>query len=151
MNFMHLPRLSGFLSQMQERTDLRRAFSPECRGREGSAPAFGTRRIVQDTPGGYYGGMIADLKKRALHRSRILEGQMRGLQKMIDNEDYCMDIITQSLAIQKSLGSLNKLIVENHLRTHVSDMFEAGGEQQDVAIAELLKVFELNNNRGTDS
>jgi DNA-binding FrmR family transcriptional regulator len=95
--------------------------------------------------------MIADLKKRALHRSRILEGQMRGLQKMIDNEDYCMDIITQSLAIQKSLGSLNKLIVENHLRTHVSDMFEAGGEQQNVAIAELLKVFELNNNRGTDS
>jgi DNA-binding FrmR family transcriptional regulator len=95
--------------------------------------------------------MIADLKKRALHRSRILEGQMRGLQKMIDNEDYCMDIITQSLAIQKSLGSLNKLIVENHLRTHVTEMFEAGGEQQDAAIAELLKVFELNNNRGTDS
>jgi DNA-binding FrmR family transcriptional regulator len=95
--------------------------------------------------------MIADLKKRALHRSRILEGQMRGLQKMIDNEDYCMDIITQSLAIQKSLGSLNKLIVENHLRTHVTDMFEAGGEQQEIAIAELLKVFELNKNRGTDS
>ncbi len=95
--------------------------------------------------------MIADLKKRALHRSRILEGQMRGLQKMIDNEDYCMDIITQSLAIQKSLGSLNKLIVENHLRTHVTEMFEAGGEQQEAAIAELLKVFELNNNRGSDS
>jgi DNA-binding FrmR family transcriptional regulator len=95
--------------------------------------------------------MIADLKKRALHRSRILEGQMRGLQKMIDNEDYCMDIITQSLAIQKSLGSLNKLIVENHLRTHVTEMFEAGADQQEVAIAELLKVFELNNNRGSDS
>jgi DNA-binding FrmR family transcriptional regulator len=82
--------------------------------------------------------MIADIKKRALHRSRILEGQMRGLQKMIDNEDYCMDIITQSLAIQKSLGSLNKLLVENHLRTHVTDMFEAGGEQKDRAIDELL-------------
>ncbi|MCU1505783.1 MAG: CsoR family transcriptional regulator, copper-sensing transcriptional repressor [Microbacteriaceae bacterium] len=92
--------------------------------------------------------MIEDLKRRALHRSRILEGQMRGLQKMIDNEDYCMDIITQSLAIQKSLGSLNKLLVENHLRTHVTEMFEAGGEQKDLAVAELLKVFELNNNRG---
>ncbi|MEO6944013.1 MAG: metal-sensitive transcriptional regulator [Lacisediminihabitans sp.] len=95
--------------------------------------------------------MIADIKKRALHRSRILEGQMRGLQKMIDNEDYCMDIVTQSLAIQKSLGSLNKLIVENHLRTHVTEMFEAGADQREVAIAELLRVFELNNNRGTDS
>lgn len=88
------------------------------------------------------------MKKRALHRSRILEGQMRGLQKMIENEDYCVDIITQSLAIQKSLGSLNKLLVENHLRTHVSDMFEAGGEQKDIAIAEMLRLFELSNNRG---
>ena len=107
--------------------------------------------LAIDTPWGYTMGMIADIKKRALHRSRILEGQMRGLQKMIDNEDYCMDIITQSLAIQKSLGSLNKLIVENHLRTHVTDMFEAGGGQKDRAIDELLKVFELSNNRGDKS
>ncbi|HEX3680171.1 MAG TPA: metal-sensing transcriptional repressor, partial [Galbitalea sp.] len=35
--------------------------------------------------------MIADIKKRALHRSRILQGQLRGLEKMIDNEDYCVD------------------------------------------------------------
>ncbi|MFZ4893912.1 metal-sensitive transcriptional regulator [Plantibacter sp. Mn2098] len=91
--------------------------------------------------------MIEDIKKRALHRTKILEGQMRGLEKMIENEDYCMDIITQSLAIQKSLGSLNKLLVENHLRTHVSHMFEEGGEQKEAAMAELLRVFELSNNR----
>jgi DNA-binding FrmR family transcriptional regulator len=92
--------------------------------------------------------VIADIKKRALHRARILEGQLRGVEKMIENEDYCMDIITQSLAIQKSLGSLNKLLVENHLRTHVTEMFDAGGAQRDEAIAELLKVFELSHNRG---
>ena len=92
--------------------------------------------------------MIADIKRRALHRTRILEGQMRGLEKMIDNDDYCVDIVTQSLAIQKSLGSLNKLIVENHLRTHVTEMFEQGGEQRELAIAELVKIFELSNNRG---
>ena len=90
--------------------------------------------------------MIADLKKRALHRSKILEGQMRGLEKMIEGEEYCIDIITQSLAIQKSLRSLNKLLVENHLRTHVSEMF-AGG-QEEVAVDELLRVYELENNRG---
>jgi CsoR family transcriptional regulator, copper-sensing transcriptional repressor len=89
--------------------------------------------------------MIDELKKRALHRSRILEGQMRGLEKMIENEDYCMDIITQSLAIQKSLRSLNKLLVENHLRTHVTDMFAAGGESQEHAVDELLRVYELKN------
>ena len=90
--------------------------------------------------------MIADLKKRALHRSKILEGQLRGLEKMIDNEEYCVDIITQSLAIQKSLRSLNKLLVENHLRTHVAEMFADG--RQDVAVDELLRVYELENNRG---
>jgi len=92
--------------------------------------------------------MIENLKQRALHRTRILEGQMRGLEKMIENEEYCMDIITQSLSIQKSLGSLNKLLVENHLRTHVTDMFDAGGDQKELAVAELLRVFELSNNRG---
>jgi CsoR family transcriptional regulator, copper-sensing transcriptional repressor len=92
--------------------------------------------------------MIEDIKKRALHRSRILQGQLRGLEKMIDKEEYCVDIITQSLAIQKSLRSLNKLLVENHLRTHVTDMFEAGGNERETAVTELLTVFELTNNRG---
>jgi DNA-binding FrmR family transcriptional regulator len=92
--------------------------------------------------------MIADIKKRALHRSRILQGQLRGLEKMIDNEEYCVDIITQSLAVQKSLRSLNKLLVENHLRTHVTDMFEEGGDEREAAVNELLTVFELTNNRG---
>ncbi|OZB88754.1 MAG: hypothetical protein B7X41_06500, partial [Microbacterium sp. 14-71-5] len=45
--------------------------------------------------------MIEDIKKRALHRTSILEGQLRGVAKMIENEDYCMDIITQSRAIQR--------------------------------------------------
>ena len=91
--------------------------------------------------------MIDDLKKRALHRSRILQGQLRGVEKMIENEDYCVDIITQTLAIQKSLRSLNKLLVENHLRTHVSEMFDEGGDRRDAAVAELLNVYELQNNR----
>ena len=92
--------------------------------------------------------VIEDIKKRALHRSRILQGQLRSIEKMIENEDYCVDIITQSLAVQKSLRSLNKLLVENHLRTHVTDMFDAGGEEREKAMAELLAVFELKNNRG---
>ena len=92
--------------------------------------------------------MIDDIKKRALQRSPILQGQLRGIEKMIENEDYCVDIITQSLAVQKSLRSLNKLLVENHLRTHVTDMFDAGGEEREKAMAELLSVFELKNNRG---
>lgn len=73
---------------------------------------------------------------------------MRGLQKMIDNEEYCMDIITQSLAVQKSLSSLNKLILENHVRTHVTDMLSSGSDKaKDTAVEDLLKLYELSNVR----
>jgi len=92
--------------------------------------------------------MIDSIKKRALHRSKILEGQMRGLQKMIDGEEYCMDIITQNLAIQKSLGSLNNLILENHLRTHIKEkLSSSSSSQQEEAIEELLNLYELSKNR----
>lgn len=88
--------------------------------------------------------MIDDIKKRALHRTSILEGQLRGLSKMIESEDYCIDIITQSRAIQRSLESLNRLLLDNHLRTHVTDMFEQGGDERDRAVDELLKAFDFS-------
>jgi len=87
--------------------------------------------------------VIEDIKKRALHRTAIIEGQVRGLARMIENEEYCMDMIGQSRAIQKALDSLNKLLLENHLRTHVSSMFEHGGEQREQAVGELLKAFDF--------
>lgn len=93
--------------------------------------------------------MRQDIKKRASHRSKIIKGQFEGLQKMIDNEAYCMDILTQSLAIQKSLASLNKLVVENHITTHVTDMLSSGDKKQhEQAHKELLGLYELNNVRG---
>ena len=93
--------------------------------------------------------MITDIAKRATHRTKILEGQIKGLQKMIDNEAYCMDILTQSLAIQKSLASLDKLVLENHLRTHIVEMMHSGNEpQQEKALAELLELYKLHNIKG---
>lgn len=93
--------------------------------------------------------MIDSIKKRALHRTKILQGQMRGLGKMIEKEDYCMDVLTQSLAIQKSLASLNKLILENHLRTHVHEMLGSSDKKtQEKAVDELLGLYELHSVRG---
>lgn len=92
--------------------------------------------------------MISEIKQRALHRAKILEGQMRGIQKMIENEDYCMDILTQNLAIQKSIGSLNKLILENHVRTHIKEGLSSDSEKaQEQAVRELLDLYELTNIR----
>lgn len=92
--------------------------------------------------------MIADIKQRALHRTKIIQGQLRGVEKMIESEEYCMDILTQSLAIQKSLSSLNKLILENHLKTHIPEKFASdSGKDHEAAIQELLELYELNNRR----
>ena len=93
--------------------------------------------------------MIEDIKKRATHRSKIIEGQFKGLVKAIENEEYCIDILTQSLAIQKSIGSLNKLILENHLKTCAKDQLSSRvTSEQAKAIKELLNLYELNNVRG---
>lgn len=93
--------------------------------------------------------MIEAVKKRALHRTKIIQGQMKALEKQIADDKYCMDILVQSLAIQKSLASLNKLVLENHLRTHILDNVSSGDENtQAKTIVELLELYELNNIRG---
>jgi len=84
------------------------------------------------------------LKQRALHRSRILEGQMKGLTKAIEGEKYCIDLLLQSLSIQESLKSLNQLLLENHLKTHVKHQLRKKSEE-DKAIRELIRIFSLSN------
>lgn len=92
--------------------------------------------------------MTKTTKERVSHRSKIIEGQLKGLHKMIDEGAYCMDVLTQSLAIQRSLASLNKLILENHINTHIVQMMSSGDEaQQEKAVQELSQLYELNNIR----
>lgn len=99
--------------------------------------------------GVYDGSMKALIKRRALHRAKIVRGQLDNLIEMIECEEYCVDIMTQSLAIQRALRSLNKLILENHMQTHLADAFRSGDMgQQDRALAELTKLYELHNVRG---
>ena len=68
------------------------------------------------------------IKKKLIRRLKILEGQIRGLQKMIEKEEYCIDILYQSLAIKKALSGIEDLLLENHLSTHVIDQIKAGKE-----------------------
>jgi len=85
--------------------------------------------------------MKAEIKNRITNRLRRVEGQVRGLQKMVNEEQYCVDIITQSSAIKEALSSVEDLILENHLSTHVLQQIKGGKEQR--AIAEILKVYKL--------
>jgi len=93
--------------------------------------------------------MEKNTKSRAIHRAKIIKGQLEGLEKQINDGSYCMDILTQSLAIQKSLSSLSKLVVANHIETHIQQMFTSGApEQIETAVAELSRLYELTNVRG---
>lgn len=93
--------------------------------------------------------MIQNIKKRATHRSKIIEGQFKALVKAVEEDKYCVDILTQSLAIQQSLKSLNKLILENHLETCAKNGLASDDtEVQDKHIKELLDLYELSNVRG---
>ncbi len=84
------------------------------------------------------------LKKRALHRARIIRGQMDGLVKAIEAEKYCVDLITQSRSIQLSLKSMDRLLLANHLQGHVKHMLN-DTKQEHKAIKELVDLYALSN------
>lgn len=85
-----------------------------------------------------------ELKNKALHRAKIIRGQMDGLIKAIENEVYCPDLLEQSLSIQRSLKSLNAFLLENHLHTHVKDQMQKT-EDTEKAVKELIRVYTLSN------
>lgn len=84
------------------------------------------------------------IKSRAIHRAKIIKGQIEGLLKAIDNEIYCTDLLTQSLSIQHSLKSLDALLLENHLKSHVRHQM-SDPKEVDRAVRELITVYTLSN------
>lgn len=83
-----------------------------------------------------------DVKVKAQKRINIIKGQLDGLQKMIENDEYCMDLLNQSLAIQNSLKSLDSVLFERHLKTHVTDQMK---QEEQKAITELVELFKRIN------
>lgn len=83
-----------------------------------------------------------DVKIKAQKRINIIKGQLDGLQKMIDNDEYCMDLLNQSLAIQNSLKSLDSVLFERHVSTHVAHQFRSGEKK---ATDELVALFKRVN------
>lgn len=83
--------------------------------------------------------MKAETKKQVQNRLRRVEGQVRGLQKMVDEEQYCVDIITQSSAVRSALSAVEDLMLENHLSEHVIHQMKQGQEKK--AIREIISIF----------
>lgn len=80
-------------------------------------------------------------KGRITRRLKLLEGQVRGLQKMIENDTYCIDVITQTSAVKQGLSNIEDLLLENHLGGCILDQVKSG--QTKKAKEEILKVYKL--------
>ena len=83
-----------------------------------------------------------DTKIAAQKRLNIIKGQLEGLSKMIQEDEYCMDLLNQSLAIQNSLRSLDSVLFERHLKTHVSHQLHNDSTK---AVTELVNLFKRVN------
>lgn len=73
-----------------------------------------------------------------LRRLRRIEGQARGLQRMVEEEQYCIDILTQVAAMTKALQAVSIGLVEEHLSHCVVDAARAGGDEAEVKISEAM-------------
>ena len=82
------------------------------------------------------------MKKKAIQRLKIIEGQVRGLQKMVDNDKYCIDIITQTLSVEKALSGVEDIILKNHLSSCVIEQIK--GQEEEKAIKEILNIYTLS-------
>ena len=80
-------------------------------------------------------------KVKVIRRLKLLEGQIRGLQKMIENDTYCIDVITQTSAVKQGLSNVEDLLLENHLGHCVVHQMQAG--QTTKAKEEIIKVYKL--------
>ncbi|MBI5621345.1 metal-sensitive transcriptional regulator [Candidatus Falkowbacteria bacterium] len=82
-------------------------------------------------------------QKRLLHRLKIVQGQIRGLVGMVEDEQYCIDILNQSSAVQESLKSFDTLMLDNHLRTHIAP--RSSNTADEKYLQELLKIYKFKN------
>ena len=78
----------------------------------------------------------------SLTRLARIEGQVRGIRRMIEEGDYCIDIVTQIQAAQAALGAVGRQVLRRHLEHCVADAMQAGpGDESDAKISELMTVL----------
>ncbi|MHA6781739.1 metal-sensitive transcriptional regulator [Pseudonocardia saturnea] len=82
-----------------------------------------------------------DDKENYLKRLRRIEGQVRGLQKMVDDEKYCIDILTQVSAVTRALQSFSLGLLDEHLAGCVVDAAAKGGPEADAKVREASEAI----------
>lgn len=83
-------------------------------------------------------------KKNHITRLKKIEGQVKGLQNMLSDDRYCIDIITQTSAVRNALLSFENVILEEHLSTCVMHQMQSGNNKEgEKAVEEIMKVYKL--------
>ena len=89
-------------------------------------------------------GVDADAKERNLARLKRIEGQVRGVHKMVEEDRYCADIVGQLSAIHEALRAVGRELMRNHLRHCATHAFCSGGQKAEEMCDELIDLMYLN-------
>ena len=81
-------------------------------------------------------------KKQILNRLATIEGHLKGIRKMVEGDQYCVDIIHQSYAVERALKAFEGALLEGHLSSCVPDGFKEGRDQE--MIRELSELFQIS-------
>lgn len=81
------------------------------------------------------------IKERNLNRLRRLEGQVRGVQRMIEEDRYCADVLTQISSVQEALRAVSRELMRNHLKHCASSAIQQGEEQAEAMYDELVDMM----------
>ena len=119
-----------------KRTPLAVAPAETCGCGCGAVEPKGGRRAVAVDP---------DIMERNLKRLRRVEGQVRGLQKMVEEQRYCADIMTQISAVHEALRGVGLELMRNHLKHCAATAIRSGGTDADAMYDELLDLMHKYN------
>ncbi len=89
--------------------------------------------------------MSSETKEKVEARLKRVAGQVSGIQRMVEDDRYCVDILLQISAARAALAKVSKMLLESHIQTCVTGAFESeDAEDREAKIAELVRVFEKN-------
>ncbi|MCL5970011.1 MAG: metal-sensitive transcriptional regulator [Patescibacteria group bacterium] len=83
-----------------------------------------------------------DTQERILHRLKIVRGHLNKVISMVEKDEYCIDILTQSQAVRKAIEEIDALLLENHMNSCVINHIKKGNATE--SINEIMKVFKNN-------
>lgn len=81
-------------------------------------------------------------KKEILNRLATIEGHLRGIRKMVEEDQYCVDILRQTFAVERALQKFEAAVLDSHLKHCVPAGFHEGRDEE--MIRELAELFELS-------